>query len=50
MAGAPKPVTPDPKEVKKAEEFWGKFTEFSKWSIIAIAIVLALLGFAFVDW
>lgn len=50
MAGAPTPVKPDPKELKKAEELWDKFTVFSKWSIVGIAIVLAALGFVFVDW
>lgn len=45
MAGAPTPVKPDPKELKKAQEFWVKFTEFSKWGIIAIAVLLGLMAF-----
>ena len=50
MAGAQDNTKSDPKELKKAEALWGNFMEYSKWSIVAIVILLAILGIALIDW
>ncbi len=44
------PVEPDPKQVQNAEALWGQFTEISKWSIIAICILLIILAAAFIPF
>lgn len=50
MAGAPNNVKPDPKEIKRAEEYWDKFVAYSKWGIYATCGLVALLGLIFIDW
>ncbi len=39
------PAEVDPQALQHAKAFWGNFTEATKWS--AIAIVVLLLGMAF---
>ncbi len=39
------PVELDPQALHHAKAFWGNFTEATKWSVIAIVVLL--LGMAF---
>lgn len=48
MAQKTDPSDIDPKEMERAQMMWDNFMEASKWSIIGIIIVLALLGIIFV--
>ena len=48
MAQKTDPSDIDPKEMERAQAMWGNFTEASKWSVIGIIILLALLGLIFV--
>ena len=38
----------DKKELENAKNLWGKFTFFSKWSVLAICISLALMAWLLV--
>lgn len=42
------PVEDDPKQLEHAEYLWATFTQRSKWSVIAIAILLLLMALMFV--
>ena len=42
------PVEDDPKQLEDAENLWVSFTQGSKWSIIAIAVVLLIMALVFV--
>ncbi len=43
------PAEIDPHELERAQEFWRNFTQTLKYSIIGIAILLAILAIAFTD-
>ena len=42
------PVEDDPKQLEHAEYLWATFTQGSKWSIIAVAVILLIMAFVFV--
>lgn len=43
MAKAEK-VSVDPKELKRAEEMWGAFTDMAKWSVVSVIVLLLILA------
>ena len=44
------PVQIDPRELQRAQAMWGNFTNLLKWSCISLAILLAFMAAAFIDW
>lgn len=42
------PVTVDPRQLQSATAFWNNFTQGLKWSVIGIAIALAVLTALFI--
>jgi len=44
------PVKVDPKALEHSEQLWANFLTFSKWGIIALAILLVILAGAFVPF
>lgn len=48
MATQHDPNDIDPKEYEKAQALWAKFTEATKWSIIGVSAILALMALAFI--
>jgi len=49
MADHP-PVQADPKDIERAQTMWHSVTTISKWTIVAIVILVGLLGVVFIDW
>jgi hypothetical protein len=37
-------VSVDPKELKRAEEMWGIFTDMAKWTIVSVIVLLVILA------
>jgi len=44
MANHSTPVKPSKEDIKKSQDFWENFMIFSKYSIIATIVVLALMA------
>lgn len=42
------PVSVDPQQLDHAQRLWNNFIAISKWSIVGIVIVLALMTLAFI--
>lgn len=42
------PVEVNPKELKRANEMWGGFTELMKWSVIVTFAILAIMALVFI--
>jgi hypothetical protein len=45
MANHHTPVEVDPQAVKHAKDLWNNFTVLTKYSVIASAVILLLMGF-----
>lgn len=43
-------VEVQPTELQRAEDTWHGFVEVSKYSLIAIVVIVSFLGIAFIDW
>lgn len=43
-------VKDDPKQLADAQKFWGEFTQFMKFGIIGIAVLLLLLAAIFIQF
>lgn len=48
MAQNTDPSDIDPKEMERAQMMWHNFMEASKWSVVGIVVILALLGVIFI--
>lgn len=42
------PVDINPQDLERAQAVWSGFTQIIKWTIISIAVVLALMTLAFI--
>lgn len=49
MAHKPQQIDVDPKALEEAQNFWHVFTEATKYGIVAIVIVLALMAIFLVN-
>lgn len=48
--GTHKPVDPDPKQIKDAQNLWDGFTKMAKYSTIFTIVILGLLAITLVSW
>lgn len=50
MAQSHEAVEIDQKELENAQNMWDVFATVSKWSCVAIAGLLVVLGLSLIDW
>lgn len=46
----PHNVEVEPTELKRAQDTWHGFVDVSKYSLVAIIIIVSFLGITFIDW